>query len=723
MANDYYTRQGSYTKGTLARGDVVKTDFDALVTAWDTGQTNHKRALKMPDEGSPQTDFAITANAATRATKVIGFDSLGAIELQTGVGSWEGTWATSTAYTLRDVVVDGAAGGSTDNLYVCIVAHTSGTFSTDLTASKWELMVDVEESRNWAKKTDGVVADSEYSSKAYAIGGTGVTDTAGKGASKEWATETSGTVDGTLYSSKEYAVGTQASTGGSAKDYAVKVDGGVSGATSDHSSKAWAVGGTGVTDTASKGAAKEWATETSGTVDTSSYSAKEYAQGTQASTGGSAKDYAQKVNGGVSGATSDHSSKAWAVGGTGVTTTASKGASKEWATTTGGYVDTAEYSAKEYAIGTTVAAGSAKDWAMQASGTVDGTSYSAKYNADAAATSATSASSSASTATTQASAASTSATSAASSATSAAASYDSFDDRYLGVKSSDPTLDNDSNALVDGALYFNTTNNVMMVYDLGNTTWLRTTPTSTDQGHINTVSGIQANVTTVAGISSDVTSVAGKATEIGLLGVAGVITDMGILGTADVVADMNTLGTADVVTDMNTLGTADVVADLNTLGTADVVADMNTLATAGNVTAMDNCSGSIANINTVSGSIANVNTTASNITGVNSFAERYRVESSNPTTSLDEGDLAYNTTSNALSYYDGTSWNAITSDTDVKVGVSSNDTTAGYLNGKLVAGTLVTLTENSDGGNETLTIASTGDASGTGVAMAIALGG
>lgn len=43
--------------------------------------------------------------------------------------------------------------------------------------------------------------------------------------------------------------------------------------------------------------------------------------------------------------------------------------------------------------------------------------------------------------------------------------------------------------------------------------------------------------------------------------------------------------------------------------------------------------------------------------------------------------------------------------------VSENDTTAGYLNGKLVAGTGVTFTENSDGGNETLTIATSAAAS------------
>jgi hypothetical protein len=57
-----------------------------------------------------------------------------------------------------------------------------------------------------------------------------------------------------------------------------------------------------------------------------------------------------------------------------------------------------------------------------------------------------------------------SATAASSSATSAAAAYDSFDDRYLGAKTSDPTLDNDGNALLTGALYWNSTSNEMRVY-------------------------------------------------------------------------------------------------------------------------------------------------------------------------------------------------------------------------------------------------------------------
>ena len=57
-----------------------------------------------------------------------------------------------------------------------------------------------------------------------------------------------------------------------------------------------------------------------------------------------------------------------------------------------------------------------------------------------------------------------SATAAAASAAAAAASYDSFDDRYLGAKSSNPTLDNDGNALITGALYFNSVSGTMLAW-------------------------------------------------------------------------------------------------------------------------------------------------------------------------------------------------------------------------------------------------------------------
>jgi hypothetical protein len=85
-------------------------------------------------------------------------------------------------------------------------------------------------------------------------------------------------------------------------------------------------------------------------------------------------------------------------------------------------------------------------------------------SANSAATSAASAAASTSAAAASASAAATSAASAATSASSAATSYDSFDDRYLGAKSTPPTLDNDGQALLTGALYWNTVDNQMYVW-------------------------------------------------------------------------------------------------------------------------------------------------------------------------------------------------------------------------------------------------------------------
>jgi hypothetical protein len=82
-----------------------------------------------------------------------------------------------------------------------------------------------------------------------------------------------------------------------------------------------------------------------------------------------------------------------------------------------------------------------------------------------AATSESNASTSASNASTSETNAASSATAAASSATSAAASYDSFDDRYLGAKSSAPTLDNDGDALLTGALYYNTTAGQLYIWN------------------------------------------------------------------------------------------------------------------------------------------------------------------------------------------------------------------------------------------------------------------
>lgn len=144
----------------------------------------------------------------------------------------------------------------------------------------------------------------------------------------------------------------------------------------------------------------------------------------------------------------------------------------------------ASSSASAASSSATAAASSAT--AASASETAAAASESAAATSETnAANSASSASTAASNAAASASAAATSETNAASSATAAASSetaaqsaqtaaeaardatllaYDNFDDRYLGAKASDPTLDNDGNALIAGALYFNTTTEVMKLY-------------------------------------------------------------------------------------------------------------------------------------------------------------------------------------------------------------------------------------------------------------------
>lgn len=64
-----------------------------------------------------------------------------------------------------------------------------------------------------------------------------------------------------------------------------------------------------------------------------------------------------------------------------------------------------------------------------------------------------------------------SATAAAASAAAAATTYDNFDDRYLGAKSTPPTLDNDGNAILEGALYWNSVDNAMYAWDTVTSSW------------------------------------------------------------------------------------------------------------------------------------------------------------------------------------------------------------------------------------------------------------
>ncbi|MDC0403237.1 hypothetical protein OAM14_03710 [Candidatus Pelagibacter sp.] len=238
-----------------------------------------------------------------------------------------------------------------------------------------------------------------------------------------------------------------------------------------------------------------------------------------------------------------------------------------------------------------------------------------------------------------ATAAANSATASANSATAAAASYDSFDDRYLGAKSSDPSTDNDGASLVTGALYYKTDGTGFKVWN--GSAWKDVRPTDAQQTNIDTVAAANSNIAALAASA--------VITDMALLGTSDVVADMALLATSDVIADMALLATSDVISDMNTLATSDIVSDLNTLATSDIVSDLNALAT----------TDFVSDLNAIEGIKANVTTVADNISGVNSFAERYRVASSDPTSSLNEGDLVYNSTSNNVKFYNGSAWETI----------------------------------------------------------------
>ena len=184
----------------------------------------------------------------------------------------------------------------------------------------------------------------------------------------------------------------------------------------------------------------------------------------------SATNASNSASGATSSATSASDSASTA------TTKASEAStSASTASTKAGEASTSASGASTSASNASTSASGASTSASNASTSASGAATSASNastSASGASTSASGASTSASGASTSASGASTSATNAASSATDAQSAlsstqavYDDFDDRFLGAKSSAPSVDNDGAAILTGAMYFNSSTDKMQVWD------------------------------------------------------------------------------------------------------------------------------------------------------------------------------------------------------------------------------------------------------------------
>ena len=205
--------------------------------------------------------------------------------------------------------------------------------------------------------------------------------------------------------------------------------------------------------------------------------------------------------------------------------------------------------------------------------------------------------------------------------------------------------------------------------------------TTVSSAGLATLSGIATDIQTVAGISSDVTDVANNSSNINTLaGLNSQITSLGAISSdITTLAGFNSSDISTVAADISKVVTA--ANDLN-----ESTSEIEVVANA--ITNIDLVGGSIANVNAVGPHIANVNIAAANISDVNNFASVYRIASSAPTTSLDVGDLYFDTTQNELKVYKSSGWSA--------AGSTINGTSARFT--FTVSSSTTTITGNDDDG-------------------------
>lgn len=144
MASRFWTFISNLIPGQTARSEQVNAHFGEVEASFEAVANELNRSIRFTYGTTPaENAFQSDLSPAQRASRVLGFDSIGNLTVVNSAFTWRGAWAPGTFYSLNDVIQAPLANNY--SLYVCTSAHTSTTFGAD--ASSWSIMIDLAEAR------------------------------------------------------------------------------------------------------------------------------------------------------------------------------------------------------------------------------------------------------------------------------------------------------------------------------------------------------------------------------------------------------------------------------------------------------------------------------------------------------------------------------------------------------------------------------------------------
>ena len=378
-------RSTDFVTGGDFFANTLNTELDSEVIFVQQVAETAERSLKAPVTDPTTINMTLPLNTV-RANKTLAFDADGNPVVGEQIGDYRGNWAAATSYNKRDLVKD----TTTNNIYICLTAHTSSgsqPITTNTDSAKWGLIVDASASTNAASNSSNSANNSS-----------------------NFANNASNSANAASNSSNN------------ASNFANNASNSANAASNAQTNVA-----------ANASAASNSANNSSNFANNASNSAN--------ASSNHANNASNFANNASNSATS----------------------SSGFASNASNHANNASNSANAAAASSTTANTAANN-SSNASSNSSNFANNSSNSANASALSASGASNSANNASNSANAASSAQTAAESARDATLAAYDSFDDRYLGAKSTAPTLDNDGNALAAGALYFDTVAQSMQLY-------------------------------------------------------------------------------------------------------------------------------------------------------------------------------------------------------------------------------------------------------------------